>query len=81
VCRKISQEVDNVIIERKSTLAYLRDEVAQRKKELVEQSFIPTDEEAEFARCLEIKAKWNAEIADIRNKLIEAESKKRTAYI
>jgi hypothetical protein len=47
----------------------------------VEQSFIPTDEEAEFARCLEIKAKWNAEIADIRNKLIEAESKKRTAYI
>lgn len=64
----------------KSTLRFLREEVA-RKKELLEQSFTPTDEEAEFEKCLEINAKWNAEIAQIREKRIEAEREQRFIYI
>lgn len=64
----------------KSTLGFLRDEVA-RKKELVKQSFTPTDEEAEFEKCLEINAKWNAEIAQIRDKRIAEEREKRFVYI
>lgn len=64
----------------KSTLAYLRAEVA-RKQEFVKQSFTPTDEEAEFAKCLEINAEWNAEIAQIREKRIAAEREKRFGHI
>lgn len=64
----------------KSTLAFLRDEVA-RKKELVKQSFTPTDEEAEFSKCLEINAKWNAEIELIRNERIAKEREQRTLWI
>lgn len=64
----------------KSVKQYLRDEV-ENKKLQAELAFTPTDEEAEFQRCLEINQKWNNEIVKIRDERIAKERQVRFKYI
>jgi small subunit ribosomal protein S26 len=64
----------------KSVRNYLREEV-QNKKLQAELAFTPTDEEAEFQRCLEINEKWNSEIVKVRDERIAKERLERIKYI
>jgi small subunit ribosomal protein S26 len=64
----------------KSVRNYLREEV-QNKKLQAELAFTPTDEEAEFQRCLEINEKWNSEIVKVRDERIASERLERIKYI
>jgi small subunit ribosomal protein S26 len=64
----------------KSVRQYLREEVINKNLQ-AELAFTPTDEEAEFQRCLEINQKWNTEIVKIRDERIAKERNERFKYI
>lgn len=62
---------------------YLREEVVRQQETSTADHIVltPEQEEAEFQRCVEINAAWNAKIAIEREKRLAKEREEKVAYV
>ncbi|EDW70690.1 small ribosomal subunit protein mS26 [Drosophila virilis] len=67
----------------RSVRQYLREEVVRQQETSTADHivFTPEQEEAEFQRCLEVNAAWNAQIAKEREVRLAKEREEKVAYI
>ncbi|XP_023170641.2 probable 28S ribosomal protein S26, mitochondrial [Drosophila hydei] len=67
----------------RSVRQYLREEVVRQQETSTADHIVltPEQEEAEFQRCVEINAAWNAKIAIEREKRLAKEREEKVAYV